>query len=286
MQGINQPLFHQEGLEIFCKNYNQRKPNMDEQRIQAYLQLIYSLLNCPHGQEIELLEASSDLVDGGLLKCMALVAADLAEKGNQNAADWLLNFASQLAKALGISSSSATREEYLAFLQELLDAEYESNGNPQAVDRVLQRHLNKLDTHFAQILQEVGTGLISQHPENAGLIVALIENISIRIEKFPLGNIADNQEIAIAGYAVVLQNREVNTEMWAQTQNNLGNAYSNRIKGDKADNLELAIAAYTKALQVFTPQAFLQDWAMTQNNLGHAYRDRIKGDKADNIEFR
>ncbi len=58
---------------------------MDEQRIQAYLQLIYSLLNCPDGQEIELLKANHDLVDRGLWDSMALVAADLAEKGEQNA---------------------------------------------------------------------------------------------------------------------------------------------------------------------------------------------------------
>ncbi|MEG4964461.1 tetratricopeptide repeat protein, partial [Microcoleus sp. K4-C2] len=255
---------------------------MDEQRIQAYLQLIFSLLNCPDGQEIELLEANPDLVDGGLLEWMALVAADLAD---QNAADWLLNFASQLAEALGISSSSATREEYFAFLGELLDAEYESNGNPQAVYRVLQRHLNKLDTHFAQILQEGATALISQQPEYAESIVALIEKISVRIEEFPRGNIANNQEIAIAGYAVVLQNREEDTEMWAHTQNNLGIVYGNRIKGDKAENIELAIAAYTLALQVRTPQAFPKKWAMTQNNLGTAYCNRIKGDKADNIEL-
>ncbi|HAX77831.1 MAG TPA: hypothetical protein DCY88_18830, partial [Cyanobacteria bacterium UBA11372] len=72
---------------------------------------------------------------------------------------------------------------------------------------------------------------------------------------------------------------------WAGTQNNLGNAYRNRIKGDKADNLEFAIAAYTLALQVRTPDAFPQDWATTQNNLGNAYLNRIKGDKADNLEF-
>jgi hypothetical protein len=72
---------------------------------------------------------------------------------------------------------------------------------------------------------------------------------------------------------------------WATTQNNLGNAYCERIKGDKADNIELAIAAYNLALQIYTPQAFPQHWATTQNNLGAAYRDRIKGDKADNIEL-
>jgi CHAT domain-containing protein/tetratricopeptide (TPR) repeat protein len=286
LQDINQPLFHQECVEIFCRYYNyQRKPNMDKQRIQAYLKLIYSLLYCPDGQESELLEANSDLVDGGLLEWMALVAADLAENGNQNATDWLLNFASQLAEALGISSSSATREEYFAFLGELLEAGWEIDENPQAVYQVLQQHLNKLDTHFAQILQEVGTGLISEQPEDAELIVALIENISSRILEFPLGNIADNQEIAIAGYAVVLQNREENTEMWAQTQNNLGNAYNDRIKGDKADNIEFAIEAYAQALQVITPQAFPQDWAATQNNLGAAYTNRINGDKSDNIEL-
>ncbi|WP_293338138.1 tetratricopeptide repeat protein, partial [Microcoleus sp. CAWBG58] len=258
---------------------------MDEQRIQAYLQLIYFLLKCTNGQEMELLEANPNLVDGGLLKCMELVAADLSEKGNQNAADWLLNFASQLAEALGIYSSSLILEEYLAFLQELLEAECEIDENPQAVYQVLQRHLNKLDTHFPEILQEVATGLISEHPEYVEAIISVIGNISIRIQEFPLGNFAKNQEIAIAGCAIVLQNCEINTQMWAQGQNNLGNAYRNRIKGDKADNIELALEAHTLALQVYILQAFPQNWAMTQNNLGLAYNDRIKRDKADNIEL-
>ena len=256
---------------------------MDEQRIQAYLQLIYSLLNCADGQQIELLQANVGLLDSALLEVMELVAAELAEKGNQNAADWLFNFASQLAEVLGISSSSTTREEYVSFIQELLIAADESNGNPEEVDQVLQRHLNKLDTHFAHILQEVATDLISQHPEGAESILALIESISFHILTFPLGNA--NLEIFIAGYAFIRQNCEENTEKWARMQINLGNAYSNRIKGDKADNLELAIAACNQALLVFTPEAFPKDWAITQINLGVAYYDRIKGDKADNIEF-
>ncbi|MEM9924517.1 MAG: CHAT domain-containing protein, partial [Cyanobacteria bacterium P01_D01_bin.50] len=73
-------------------------------------------------------------------------------------------------------------------------------------------------------------------------------------------------------------------QYWATTQNNLGSAYTNRIKGDKADNIENAIAAYNAALEIYTRKDFPQDWAMTQNNLGEAYRNRIKGDKADNIE--
>jgi tetratricopeptide (TPR) repeat protein len=68
------------------------------------------------------------------------------------------------------------------------------------------------------------------------------------------------------------------------TQNNLGAAYSDRIRGDRAENLEKAIAAYQEALQVYTREAFPQDWAMTQNNLGAAYSDRIRGDRAENLE--
>ncbi len=258
---------------------------MDEKRIQAYRKLILSLLNCPDGQESELLQANQDLLDEGFVQELLEVATELRIKENFNTANWLMNIAGLLLGVYSIPSSSVTREEYIAFLQDLLDAEYESNGNSQAVYEVLQRHLNKLDTHFAQILEEYATAWISQQPENAELIVALIENISISISDFPLGNIANNQEIAIAGYAVVLQNREENTGKWAQTQNNLGLAYSDRIKGDKAENIELGIAACTNALQVYTPDAFPQHWAATQYNLGNAYSDRIKGDKADNIEL-
>ena len=40
------------------------------------------------------------------------------------------------------------------------------------------------------------------------------------------------------------------------TQNNLGNAYSDRIRGERAENLEAAIAAYRQALEVCTRQAY------------------------------
>jgi len=68
------------------------------------------------------------------------------------------------------------------------------------------------------------------------------------------------------------------------SQNNLGSAYSSRIRGDRVENLEQAIAAYELALQVRTREAFPADWAMTQNNLGTAYSDRIRGDRAENLE--
>uniref|UniRef100_UPI0020C34BB9 CHAT domain-containing protein n=1 Tax=Oscillatoria sp. HE19RPO TaxID=2954806 RepID=UPI0020C34BB9 len=59
----------------------------------------------------------------------------------------------------------------------------------------------------------------------------------------------------------------------ARTQNNLGAAYSDRIRGERGENLETAIACYEAALQVRTREAFPQDNAETLFNLGLAYRD-------------
>ncbi|MEH2174028.1 CHAT domain-containing protein, partial [Nostoc sp.] len=93
-------------------------------------------------------------------------------------------------------------------------------------------------------------------------------------------------EKAIAAFTAALDvyTPEALPQEWAATQNNLANAYSDRIKGDRADNIEEAITAFTAALDVYTPEALPQEWAATQNNLANAYRERIKGDRADNIE--
>jgi tetratricopeptide (TPR) repeat protein len=64
----------------------------------------------------------------------------------------------------------------------------------------------------------------------------------------------------------------------------LANAYSNRIRGEKAENLEKAIAFYQEALEVRTRDAFPVEWAGTQNNLAIAYLYRIRGEKAENLE--
>ncbi len=94
-------------------------------------------------------------------------------------------------------------------------------------------------------------------------------------------------EIAIAGYEVALTvfTRQEYAEDWAKAQNNLGAAYRNRIRGEKADNLEMAISAYQASLEVYNCEAFRFEWATAQNNLGIAYFDRIRGGKAENLEL-
>ncbi len=54
---------------------------MDEQRQQAYLTLIERLLNCPNGEEPEILAANRELLDAGFLQRVEAVAEMLSQEG-------------------------------------------------------------------------------------------------------------------------------------------------------------------------------------------------------------
>ncbi|MDB9510218.1 hypothetical protein PN499_03220 [Kamptonema animale CS-326] len=89
------------------------------------------------------------------------------------------------------------------------------------------------------------------------------------------GSRASNLEVAIACLEIGLTviTREADSKNWERTQNNLGNAYRNRIRGETTENLELAIAAYLASLEVRTREAFPINNAETFYNLGLAYWD-------------
>ncbi|MBD2667422.1 hypothetical protein H6G73_23605 [Richelia sinica FACHB-800] len=89
-------------------------------------------------------------------------------------------------------------------------------------------------------------------PIEARVIAVTLNSFSILIQHFPLGNIANNIEIAIIDYkiAAVISKQQSFLEEWASLQNNLGVAYTDRIKGIKSDNLEVAIVAFRDAITV------------------------------------
>ncbi len=187
----------------------------------------------------------------------------------------------------GFGSKKQTREDYLNFLLEVLQATIDSEAKDELVVQLLQANIDKLDDKFAQFLRNWATAnLIIEMPDNAEDIGILIGNFSDIIREFLIGNRAINLEIALTGYEIAIQviSREESGEEWARFQNNLGIAYFKRIRGDISTNLELAIVCYQKALQVYTSDNFMEDWAMVQQNLGNAYRERIHYEKAENLE--
>ncbi|NEQ83620.1 MAG: tetratricopeptide repeat protein, partial [Moorea sp. SIO2I5] len=263
---------------------------MDEERRQAYLNLVNQLLTCPSGEVVKIIESNRELVDAELLQLMAQEAEKLAADGNQNAAEFLASLRSELLEIFLKSPTlvNASSQDYLDFLMEVLRGTADSNGDPKVVYPLLEANLDKLDDNFIDILKNWASAKLSElEAETAEGIAKFFGKFSIIFKNFYLGNKANNIEITIAGYEIILTviNRESNPETWARTQNNLGYAYSDRINGDKADNLEISIEAYQLALSVYTKSDFPEDWARTQNNLGYAYSNRIHGDKADNLEL-
>src|SRR4028119_2005766 len=131
---------------------------MDEQRIAAYLHLIQEFLECPNGEEDDILNANRELVDADFVQVVEAVAADMAAKGDTNAG-WLQNLAAHLANYIG---NTATPEEYFNFLMEVLQATSESDVNPQVVSPILQQNIDKLNLRFAEILQAWATATFTE----------------------------------------------------------------------------------------------------------------------------
>ncbi|CCH91370.1 Similar to Q110X8_TRIEI TPR repeat containing protein (fragment) [Microcystis aeruginosa PCC 9432] len=264
---------------------------MNEQRTQAYLNLINQLLSCNDGDEPRILQENRELLDEGLVQVMVAVAQQYENAGRENEARWLMNMAQQLAQALGLlgeetTATANTPRDYLNFLMKTL-LKISENRNPQVIYPFWEQNLDKLDDNLAQILDSWTREKLRQIiREQAYSIAVYIGNFSNLICQFPLGDITTHKEIAITGYEIALTifTFEAFPQEWALTQFSLAIAYRNRIRGEKADNLERAITAYQEALKVYTFDAFPQAWARTQTNLGTAYSDRIRGDKAENLE--
>jgi tetratricopeptide (TPR) repeat protein len=175
---------------------------------------------------------------------------------------------------------------YEQFWRALLQTGLERWGQREPIYALLNQNLHKLDRQLIPVMQQMVRQWGAKYPGVAPTIAALVGNLMIYIQEFPLGRRLDNQEIAIAGFGVVLEvcTRSTMPVDWAQTTMNLATAYYSRIRGDRAENIERAIDHYSQALTVRTQTAMPVEWARTTMNLANAYSERIWGERAENIE--
>jgi hypothetical protein len=125
---------------------------MDETRDRAYLQLIHALLNCPNGDEPQILQDRIELLDRGFLQACELVAETLAEQGQENAANFLRNLASQLGEFMEANDpGSENSQEYANFILELLQAEAKYSGI-KVIYPMLAGRKHLLNARFAETL--------------------------------------------------------------------------------------------------------------------------------------
>ncbi len=83
---------------------------MTEQRQALYFDLIDKLINCPNGQEPEILEQDSELIDAGFVNTIVQVATIFAHEGNEDGAKFLIHVARDLSKQLGLYPEVSNKE--------------------------------------------------------------------------------------------------------------------------------------------------------------------------------
>lgn len=73
-----------------------------ESRQDRYIDLIQQLLACPNGQEPEVLDTHSELLDAGFVQTLVQVSTMMAHENNPDGAKFLIHVARELAKQLGL----------------------------------------------------------------------------------------------------------------------------------------------------------------------------------------
>ncbi len=76
--------------------------NTDSQRQERYFDLIDRLLKCPNGQEPEVLDEASDLLDANFVQALMQTASYFAHNDNPEAAKFLIFIARELSRQLGL----------------------------------------------------------------------------------------------------------------------------------------------------------------------------------------
>ncbi|QIR38826.1 CHAT domain-containing protein [Tolypothrix sp. PCC 7910] len=195
-----------------------------------------------------------------------------------------------MAKGFGTGQRSVkpNRKYYLDFLRKIIWAIGEGKADIPEVYRLLQHNLDKLNKHLPSVLRDWATTTLPKLDFSKAYNRALaITNFSKIIQEFPAVSRVISNEIAIVAYetAGIVFTKMKFPQKWAEINDDLGNAYCDRIGGDWVQNLEKAIAAFQSALQVYTCEEYPEDWARTQNNLATAYSDWIGGNRKENLEL-
>jgi tetratricopeptide (TPR) repeat protein len=175
----------------------------------------------------------------------------------------------------------------LEFLLTVLQSVCDSNSNPDIIYPLLRQNLDLLDIDIIEVLKNwVTTKFAEIDRDEQRSIATNIVNFGSLIHKFPLRNKAVSMELSIycCESALKVYTKEALPINWAKIQNNLANAYHDRIKGDRVENLECSMHGYQAALKILTKENSPIQWAMTQTHLAATYSSRLRGNRVENLE--
>ncbi|MEM7592950.1 MAG: tetratricopeptide repeat protein [Cyanobacteria bacterium P01_A01_bin.83] len=243
-----------------------------------YLKLIDTLLNNPREEEINILNAHSELVNQELISCLMSVGEQCRRSGNIQSAERLIDLASKLLQLENTNASTTNRrQEYFSFLMDLLQ-QISNRVPPAQIYALIRQNQDKLNLNATKILHSwAHQTIVSVESNQAKAIANDLINFGNLIGAYPAGDRSNNIELAIVSYKAALKVYQPTTypKDWAMVQSNLANSYRDRVLGSRHENIEQAIATYSLALEVITREKYPYIWGNTQRNLGIAYGNRI-----------
>jgi CHAT domain-containing protein/ABC-type Fe2+-enterobactin transport system substrate-binding protein len=244
---------------------------MDELKPQTYAELIAALVACPAGEENDLLNRCPELVNMELVAAMFAEADSLLAAGQEETAARVRSMAEQIANFLQSPAAGGSAELLMALLQ--AEMSHEGDEATEAVHQVMRGNLAALTPALGEAIIGWARSVLAEHPEDREDLSSLLGNICMRLQEFPEGYGVLVNQIALAGYAIVLELRADQPDKRAHTLNDSGNAYLtlSRLGEDPAANLKEALKAYNESIATRREYKLWRDLANTLNNAGTAY---------------
>jgi tetratricopeptide (TPR) repeat protein len=173
-------------------------------------------------------------------------------------------------------------------LTTLLHLVHESGSNPDVVSAFLQSVELQIDNDFVALLDSLRQFFSSNSNDDQRITAKIIGDLGyLLLQNLPFIDPDIRIEVAIACFRLTssCHTRPGDEIIWANAQNGLGLAYTNRVRGDRSKNIEMAIERFLIALKVFTRENNQFAWAALQRNCGAAYLLRLEGDRLLNEEL-
>ncbi|MFN5766483.1 MAG: hypothetical protein ACK470_19290, partial [Pseudanabaena sp.] len=140
-------------------------------RLQAYINVIQSLLSCPLGQESEILQANQDLIDADFLNLLDQFAEQSEKAGEVDVA----NFLRELAKSLKEAIASIMSQRIPAY-QELVRALLVCPQGEE--EKLLASHQDLLDRGLIEVMgQTAGSLVVNGQGDAANFLLAIAEQL-------------------------------------------------------------------------------------------------------------
>lgn len=158
---------------------------MTDNRIRAYIQLIQKLLDCPEGEEINILRQNEDLVDAQFIYILEQAAARAETEGEEDAASFLGDLAEQLKLAFGQATEMMNPDRsdrtgaYIKLIEGILACD---RGEDVAI--LLDNNSDLVDRGFVQVLAQIAQMLTENgKPDSAAFLINLATEISAVIDE-------------------------------------------------------------------------------------------------------